>query len=83
MNTESGKSHNCEIHSEMTVLEIVHSYKKTENVFRKYDKKAGTCICCNALFETLEKVTEKYKLDMKELIRDLEAEINRGTMDRN
>jgi len=83
MNTELKNLHIYDIHPEMTVLEIIHLYRKTETVFRKYDKQAGTCICCNALFETLEKVTEKYKIDMEELISDLKAEINHGTMDRN
>ncbi|OPL17141.1 MAG: hypothetical protein AVO38_05955 [delta proteobacterium ML8_D] len=83
MNKESDKLHNREISPEMTVFEIIHSHRKTETVFRKYNKQAGTCICCNALFETLVKVSQKYNLDMEELISDLEAAINRETMDRN
>ena len=68
--------HNCEIRPEMTVLEIVHRYRKTETVFKKYDEQAGVCICCNALFETLEDVAEKYNLGMEGLLLELEAVAN-------
>ena len=68
--------HNYEIRPEMTVLEIIHRHRKTEIVFRKYDKQAGTCICCNALFDTLEGVAGKYNLGLKGLISDLEAVVN-------
>ncbi len=57
----------------MTVLEIIHRYRKTETVFKKYDEQAGVCICCNALFETLEDVAEKYNLGMEGLLLELEA----------
>ena len=60
----------------MTVLDIVHRYRKTEAVFRKYDEQAGACICCNALFETLEEVAEKYNLGMEGLLLELEAVAN-------
>jgi hypothetical protein len=75
--------HDCEIRPEMTVLEIIHRHRKTEIVFRKYDKQAGTCICCNALFETLEEVAEKYNLGLKGLLSDLEAVANPGSAGRN
>jgi hypothetical protein len=77
------KLHNCEICPEMTVLEIIHRYRKTEAVFRKYDKQAGTCICCNALFETLEEVAERYNLGLEGLLLELEVVANPGSMDRN
>ena len=61
------------IHPEMTVLDIVSRYRKTEEVFKRYDALAGECICCQALFESLRDVAEKYHLDLKELLADLEA----------
>ena len=76
MNPGLSKLHNCEISPEMTVLEIIHRYRQTETVFRKYDEQAGTCICCNALFETLEEVAEKYNLGMEGLLLELEAVAN-------
>lgn len=63
----------------MTVLEIIHRHRQTETVFRKYDEQAGTCICCNALFETLEEVAGKYNLGIEGLLMDLEAVINSGS----
>ena len=62
-----------QIHSEMTVLDIVSRYRKTEAVFKQYDKQAGACICCKALFEPLSKVAVKYGLNLKKLMADLDA----------
>jgi hypothetical protein len=48
----------------MTVLDIVSRYRETEAVFKRYDAAAGECICCNALFDTLKDVADKYQLDL-------------------
>ena len=65
------------IKPDMTVLDIVSRYRETEAVFRKYDEKAGECICCRALFDTLQSVAEKYGLDMERLLSDLGCAANR------
>ncbi len=57
----------------MTVLDVVSRYRQTEAVFKKYDKQAGECICCQALFEPLRKVAIRYGLNMEQLLTDLEA----------
>jgi hypothetical protein len=57
----------------MTVLDVVSRYRETEAVFRSYDKKAGVCVCCDALFETLADMACKYNLDMAALVVDLKA----------
>jgi len=62
-----------QIHPEMTVLDIVSRYGKTEAVFKNYDKQAGVCICCQALFEPLSKVAVRYDLNLKKLMADLET----------
>ena len=59
-------------HAEMTVLNIVSKHRKTEAVFKNFDKKAGVCICCHALFELLSKVALRYGLNLEELLEDLE-----------
>lgn len=59
------------ISPDMTVLDIVSRFRKTEAVFKKYDRVAGGCICCEALFDPLEKVAEKYNLDLQTLLTDL------------
>jgi len=64
---------NNRIHPEMTVLDVVSRYRKTEAVFRRYDSLAGECICCQTLFEPLRDVAKKYNLDLKRLLADLEA----------
>ena len=61
------------IDPDMTVLDVVARFRGTEAVFRKYDDRAGECICCQALFEPLRQVAEKYHLDLDQLLKDLEA----------
>ncbi len=60
------------IHPEMTVLDIVSRYRETEKVFKEFDKKAGACICCEALFDTIQVVSEKYNLELESLLSALE-----------
>ena len=66
------------ISPEMTVLDVVSRYRKTEAVFREYDGKAGECICCNALFEPLRNLAAKYDLNLDTLLEDLEASAESG-----
>ena len=61
-----------QIRSEMTVLDVVSRYRKTEAVFKQYDKQAGECICCQALFDPLSKVAVRYGLNLEKLLEDLE-----------
>ena len=56
---------------EMTVLDVVSTYRETEDVFRRYDNQAGECVCCNALFDTLQDVAAKYELNLQELLAEL------------
>jgi len=56
----------------MTVLDVVSRYRKTEAVFKQYDKQAGVCICCQSLFEPLSKVAVRYGLNLEKLMADLE-----------
>jgi ADP-dependent NAD(P)H-hydrate dehydratase / NAD(P)H-hydrate epimerase len=67
------------IHAEMTVLDVLSRYRHTEAVFRRYDDKAGECICCNALFESLEHMAVHYDLNLDELLTELEQSIVTGT----
>jgi hypothetical protein len=60
----------------MTVLDVVSRFRQTEAVFKKYDERAGVCICCEALFEPLKDVSAKYGLDLKELLSELESAVN-------
>lgn len=62
----------------MTILDIVFQFRQTEGVFKQYDEKAGVCLCCQALFEPLEEVADKYNLDLKQLIADLTNAVTEG-----
>jgi hypothetical protein len=68
-----GKRH---ILPEMTVLDVVRRFKGSEAIFRKYDEQAGVCICCQALFETVGDVAEKYRLNLEHFLSDLEDVIS-------
>lgn len=60
-----------DISPEMSLLDIVHQHPATEAVFRAYDEQAGECLLCQALFETVEEVSQRYGLDLEALMKDL------------
>ena len=64
---------------EMTVLDIVSSYRQTEAVFKLWDRRAGECICCRALFDTVAQVAVRYGLDLDRLLADLDAAASDAT----
>jgi len=57
---------------EMTVLDVIAKYRSTETVFKSYDQQAGVCICCEALFDSLEDVAHKFGLNLEKLLSELE-----------
>jgi hypothetical protein len=63
------------IDPDMTILDVVSRYRQTEAVFKQYDEKAGVCLCCQALFEPLKDVADKYGLDLEEIMAELKAVI--------
>jgi hypothetical protein len=58
---------------EMTLLEVLHQHRQTEEVFRRYEQQARGCLLCHALFETLAEAAAKYGLNLDNLIQDLQA----------
>jgi ADP-dependent NAD(P)H-hydrate dehydratase / NAD(P)H-hydrate epimerase len=72
---ESPSMESGSISPDMTVLDVIRRYRHTESVFKKYDEKAGECICCNALFEPLENMAAQYDLNLDDLLAELEASI--------
>ncbi len=61
---------------ETSVLDVVSRFRQTERVFKEYDKIAGECICCQALFESLDDVARRYGFDRDQFLFDLEVAIN-------
>ena len=57
----------------MTVIDTITQYRETEFVFKKFDEKAKACICCDALFDTIRVVAEKFHLDLDGLLSQLNA----------
>lgn len=61
---------------QMTLLEIMYRWRASETVFRAYESQAGVCLRCQALFDTLEDVAHKYRLDLQALLADLQTLIH-------
>jgi hypothetical protein len=61
------------IRLDMKMVDILERYRQTEAVFRKNDPQAGVCLCCQALFESLEDIAGKYALNLDMLMADLET----------
>ncbi|MCK5826147.1 MAG: hypothetical protein KAG93_03875 [Desulfuromusa sp.] len=57
----------------LAILDIVSTYPETEVVFKSYDANIGECICCECLFDTVQQVAEKYRLDLSELLKKLNS----------
>jgi hypothetical protein len=67
--------HHGRIHPEMTILEVVSTFRGLDLVFKeKYDPKIGVCICCEHLFESIAAVADRYHLDLSVLLSELEDE---------
>lgn len=72
-NTIPDKKTTASIRPGMKILDIVAEFRATETVFKKWDATAGECICCHALFDSLEAAAKKYGLDLAVLTKELEA----------
>lgn len=59
----------------LTVLEIVAEFPDSEVFFRRWDNRAGECIMCRALFESVESLCRRYGLDLREFLAGLEKAI--------
>lgn len=62
------------ITKEMNLLSIVEKYPQTEDVFHQYDKIIEECLLCNNLFDTIETVSNKYKINMDNILEKLNIE---------
>jgi nucleoside-diphosphate-sugar epimerase len=53
------------------VLNVVERFPATQAVFEAYETQAGECICCNALFQTIEEVAARYSLELPAFLEDI------------
>jgi hypothetical protein len=53
------------------VLNVVERFPATQAVFEAYERQAGECICCNALFQTIEEVAATYSLELETFLGDI------------
>jgi len=59
----------------MTVLDVVSKNESTVEIFNSYNDMAGECICCNALFETVNDIIRKYNINSEEFLLRLKDAI--------
>ncbi|SHJ90836.1 hypothetical protein SAMN02745248_01273 [Hathewaya proteolytica DSM 3090] len=60
----------------MSLLDIVAKYPKTEEVFHEYDAILGKCLLCTNLFDSIEDIVKEYKLNSDELLQNLNKNIS-------
>ncbi len=61
----------------VTVLDLVAAHPATEAVFRRHDGRAGCCLLCQGLFETVGGLARRFGLDREALVRDLRESIDK------
>jgi len=59
----------------MTVLDILSRHRETEAVFKAWDSRAGECICCQALFDTVQQVADRSGLNLDRLMAEINAAV--------
>lgn len=63
--------HEVSITPDTVLLDIVSRWPETVNVIRRHDDKAGVCLCCSCLFDTLEAIAGKYSLNLAGIMREI------------
>lgn len=63
---------------EMSILDVVADCRETEAVFARYSERVGRCLCCEALFDTLQDVARAYGFEVATLIAELEEAARAG-----
>lgn len=58
------------ITKDQEVLGLVEKHPATQSVLEEHDEQVGECICCNALFQTIEEVAAKYSLNLEGFLED-------------
>ncbi len=61
----------------MTILDIMSRHRETEAVFKTWDRRAGECICCQALFDTVPQAADRCGLNLDQLMGELNALVSR------
>ncbi|KUG24379.1 hypothetical protein ASZ90_005844 [hydrocarbon metagenome] len=64
-----------EISADTILLDVVSHWPATEAVIKKYDEKAGVCLCCSCLFDTVGDVAARFALDGDMFLSDLKKAI--------
>ena len=60
----------AEVTASMTLLEAVQLRGECEDALRARDARAGCCLLCDHLFDSIEHVAGLYGLDLKQLLKE-------------
>ncbi|HOW56760.1 MAG TPA: hypothetical protein PKZ12_02065 [Smithellaceae bacterium] len=63
------------ISAETILLDVVSRWPATEAVIKKYDEKAGVCLCCSCLFDTIGDITARFAMDEDAFLSELQKVI--------
>ncbi|MEQ8201652.1 MAG: hypothetical protein ABRQ24_09580 [Syntrophomonadaceae bacterium] len=61
------------ITAKMSLLEIVETSPRLEEIIRQYDGEAGCCLLCSNLFDSLEDVARTYSLNLNQILAKLKT----------
>jgi hypothetical protein len=57
-------------------LDILSRHRETEAVFKARDRRVGECIDCQALFDTVRQVADRYVPNLGQLMDGVNAAVN-------
>lgn len=55
-----------------SLLDWVDQFPETEEIVRQYDKKAGVCLLCTCLFDSIASIEENYKIDLSDMLAEMQ-----------
>jgi hypothetical protein len=64
-----------DITPETTILDILHSHRGTEAIFRRLESETGTCVLCQGLFLSLREAAERFGFPAADILAEIRAAI--------
>lgn len=56
---------------EMMVIDIIHQYRETEQIFKRMEQETGSCVCCQGLFLSLKDAAQQFGFDIERILVEL------------
>jgi len=62
---------NHEITAQTLILDVLTWYPAAQKLLAEYDRQAGVCLCCEALFDSVAEVAARCHLPVEQLLARL------------